>query len=108
MSPERAERGRRPRRITASARARRPARGKNHPMQGVLKEIIEHKRAEVAAAKARTSFAELEALVPQAAPPRNFFAAVTQHPDPFHSSVIAEIKRKSPSAGWIRPEYQTL
>lgn len=77
-------------------------------MQGVLKDIIEHKRIEVAAAKARTSFAELEGLVAQAEPPRNFFAAVTHHPDAFHSSVIAEIKRKSPSAGWIRPEYEHL
>jgi indole-3-glycerol phosphate synthase len=77
-------------------------------MHGVLKDIIDHKRTELAARKAQTPFEELEALVAQAEPPRNFFAAVTQHPDAFHSSVIAEIKRKSPSAGWIRPEYQTL
>jgi len=77
-------------------------------MQGVLKDIIEHKRAEVEAAKKRFSFAELEGLVAQAEPPRNFFAAVTHHPDAFHTSVIAEVKRKSPSAGWIRPEYQSL
>jgi indole-3-glycerol phosphate synthase len=75
-------------------------------MHGVLKDIIDHKRQEVAAAKARTSFEELEALVAQQEPPRNFFAAATHHPDAFHISVIAEIKRKSPSAGWIRPEYE--
>jgi indole-3-glycerol phosphate synthase len=74
-------------------------------MTGVLGEIIENKKAEVAAGKARTSFAELEAAVAQAEPPRNFFAAVTHHPDAFHTSVIAEVKRKSPSAGLIRPEY---
>jgi indole-3-glycerol phosphate synthase len=78
------------------------------PMQGVLKEIIDHKREEVAKAKAATDFAELEALVAQAEPPRNFFGAVTQHPDAFHISIIAEVKRKSPSAGWIRPEYERL
>lgn len=44
-------------------------------------------------------------MVAQAEPPRNFFKAVTDHPDPLHISVIAEIKRKSPSAGLIRPEY---
>ena len=71
-----------------------------------LAEIIDHKRAEVAAAKATTSFAELEALVAQEEPPRNFFAAVTRHPYPTHTAVIAEIKRKSPSAGLIRPEYE--
>ncbi|MBY0313530.1 MAG: indole-3-glycerol phosphate synthase TrpC [Phycisphaerales bacterium] len=77
-------------------------------MTGVLKEIIDHKRQEVADARGRTSFAELEALVAQAEAPRNFFAAVTHHEDPFHISVIAEVKRKSPSAGWIRPEYEKL
>ncbi len=75
-------------------------------MTGVLAEIIANKREEVDRRKAQTSFAELEALVAQQEPARNFFAAVTHHPDPFHSAVIAEIKRKSPSAGWIRPEYQ--
>lgn len=77
-------------------------------MDGVLRDIIEHKRHEVAQRKARTSFAELEALVAQAEPARNFFAAVTNHPGPQSFSIIAEIKRKSPSAGWIRPEFQHL
>ncbi len=49
--------------------------------------------------------AELEAAVAQAEPPRNLFAAVTRHTSPVHISVIAEIKRRSPSAGLIRPEY---
>jgi indole-3-glycerol phosphate synthase len=71
-----------------------------------LAQIVEHKRAEVARAKEAATFAELEAMVAQAEPPRNFFAAVTHHPGPDHVSVIAEIKRKSPSAGWIRPEYR--
>lgn len=77
-------------------------------MRGILRTIIEHTRKEVDARKARLPFAELEALVAQAEAPRNFFASVTQHPDAFHTSVIAEVKRKSPSAGWIRPEYQFL
>lgn len=38
--------------------------------------------------------------------PRNFFAAVTR-PAPNRSCIIAEIKRRSPSAGLIRPEYDT-
>jgi indole-3-glycerol phosphate synthase len=77
-------------------------------MDGLLATIIETKRKEVEAAKARTPFEDLEAQVAQAEPPRNFFGAVTQHPDAFHIAVIAEIKRKSPSAGWLRPEYQAL
>lgn len=75
-------------------------------MTGVLAEIIANKREEVDRRKAQTSFAELESLVAQQEPARNFFAAVTHHADAFHSSVIAEIKRKSPSAGWLRPEYE--
>lgn len=75
------------------------------PLPAALAEIVENKRAEVEAAKTQISFPELEALVAQEEPARNFFAAVAKHPDPFHISVIAEIKRRSPSAGLIRPEY---
>ncbi|MDX2118424.1 MAG: indole-3-glycerol phosphate synthase TrpC [Planctomycetota bacterium] len=71
----------------------------------ILDEIIAHKREEVAAAKARTSLAELEAMVAQEEPPRNFFAAVTTHASANDTAVIAEVKRKSPSAGLIRSEY---
>lgn len=74
-------------------------------MPDILAEITAHKRREVEAAKSRIGFAELEGLVAQAEPPRNFFAAVTNHPDAFHTAVIAEIKRRSPSAGLLRPEY---
>ncbi len=49
---------------------------------------------------------QLEAEVAQADPPRNFFAAVTRHTPTERTSVIAEIKRKSPSAGWIREAYR--
>lgn len=45
-------------------------------------------------------------MVAQEEEPRNFFAAVTRHPSLDHTSVIAEIKRKSPSAGLIRAEYE--
>jgi len=48
---------------------------------------------------------EMEARVAQADPPRNFFAAVTRHKTPHRTSVIAEIKRRSPSAGLLRPEF---
>ncbi|MBC7772661.1 MAG: indole-3-glycerol-phosphate synthase, partial [Pyrinomonadaceae bacterium] len=75
-------------------------------MADVLQKIVENKLLEVQAAKAKHSFSELEALVAQAEEPRNFFAAVTRHPAPNHTSVIAEIKRKSPSAGLLRPEYE--
>jgi indole-3-glycerol phosphate synthase len=72
---------------------------------GVLGTIVARKRAEVERAKAVRDFKELEGDVAQAEPPRNFFAAVTRHPDDTHISIIAEVKRQSPSAGLIRPEY---
>lgn len=72
----------------------------------MLREIVEHKRHEVEAAKARLPMPELEAMVAAADPPRNFFASVTRRTSPLTTSVIAEIKRRSPSAGLIRPEYE--
>ncbi len=74
-------------------------------MTGVLAEIIENTKREVAAAKAAIPQAELEAAVAQTDEPRNFFAALTQHPDKRHMAVIAEVKRKSPSGGFMRPEF---
>src|SRR5262245_53186430 len=75
------------------------------PSPTTLETILEHKRQEVAAAKAQTPLAELEAVVAQEEPPRNFFRAVIPK-NPNKTSVIAEIKRQSPSAGLIRPEYE--
>lgn len=71
-----------------------------------LEEIIAHKREEVARAKDRVPLGELKGRIEELGRPRNFFQAVVRHDRPTHVSVIAEIKRKSPSAGWIRPEYQ--
>lgn len=74
-------------------------------LPATLREIIDHKRVEVAERKAATPLSELEAMVAQAEPPRNFFAAVTRHHAGDHTAVIAEVKRRSPSAGLMRPEY---
>ena len=81
-----------------------PDRGEAEPRTpAVLREIMAVKRREVAEAMARTPLSELEALVAQEEPPRNFFRAVTRKSN--RPAVIAEIKRRSPSAGLIRPEY---
>lgn len=71
-----------------------------------LRQIVEAKKEEVGRLKAETPMRELEALVAQAEPPRNFFAAVTPRRGPDSTAIIAEIKRRSPSAGLIRPEYE--
>ena len=79
---------------------RRPDRGS---AAGVLAEIIAHKRQEVSAAVAKTPMHEMKARALDAEPPRNFFAAVTRPEGELR--VIAEIKKASPSAGLIRPDF---
>lgn len=69
-------------------------------MADILAEIVNRKRHEVALARERVPLAVLEALVPTAPAVRNFFGAVSSGPP---VRLIAEFKRKSPSAGEIRP-----
>jgi len=75
-------------------------------MPATLREIVEHKLTEVHAAKARTPIDELRSRAGDASPARDFFSALTQPaPGAGETRVIAEVKRRSPSAGLIRPEY---
>ena len=72
-----------------------------------LAEIVAHKRAEVERAKAETPLERLKEMIGELGRPRNFFGAVVGREDEGErTAIIAEIKRRSPSAGWIRPEYQ--
>jgi indole-3-glycerol phosphate synthase len=61
----------------------------------ILEQILAHKRGEVAVRKSTPSPAS-----PAAEPPRSFLSALRQP----GVSFIAEIKRRSPSGGEIRPE----
>jgi indole-3-glycerol phosphate synthase len=69
-------------------------------MPTILDRIVARKRSEVAAAEARESTASLRSRLATAPPVRDFFAAVSR---PGAIRLIAEFKRKSPSAGEIRP-----
>ena len=69
-------------------------------MPDILDVIVARKRREVAVARESVPLAVLEALVPNAPPVRDFFAAVSAGPP---VQLIAEFKRQSPSAGEIRP-----
>lgn len=66
--------------------------------------ILETKRKEVSALRASVEMDCLKARAEQAAPVRNFYAAVTKRPRRT-INLIAEIKRASPSAGLIREDF---
>jgi indole-3-glycerol phosphate synthase len=72
----------------------------------ILAEILEHKRTELAAAKARVP---AEALAERAAaltrPTRSFAAALRDGEPP---RIVAEIKRRSPSRGEIRADFDPV
>jgi indole-3-glycerol phosphate synthase len=69
-------------------------------MPDILDQIVTRKKAEVALARERVPTAALEGRLSIAPAPRDFFAALAA-PGPVR--LIAEFKRKSPSAGEIRP-----
>jgi indole-3-glycerol phosphate synthase len=70
-----------------------------------LDEIVANKREEIVAAKRETPLEALKGRIGELGRPRNLFAAVTNRKHRGESAVIAEIKRRSPSAGLIRTEY---
>jgi len=69
-------------------------------MTTILDEIVARKHREVAVARERVPTMALEGRLAVAPPVRDFFAAVTAS-GPI--KLIAEFKRKSPSAGELRP-----
>jgi len=75
--------------------------------QNILQTILETKRNEVSALRARQSLASLAAAARQAPPPRNFYAAVTRKPERL-LHLIAEVKKASPSAGLIREDFDPV
>ena len=76
-------------------------------MGNILERIVADKRKEVAAAMQAVPLTAVRAWAEAADAPRDFFAAVTA-PAPAGIHLIAEIKRKSPSAGLIRPDFDPV
>ncbi|MCG3181679.1 MAG: Indole-3-glycerol phosphate synthase [Phycisphaerae bacterium] len=74
-------------------------------MGDVLGEIIAHKRTEVQAARATCPLADMKARAADSPQPRNFYQAVTAPNPARRINLIAEIKKASPSAGLIRPDF---
>jgi indole-3-glycerol phosphate synthase len=75
-------------------------------MADILERILERKREEVEARRARVPLAELRARAIDAPPPRGFAAALRARIGLGQPAVIAEIKKASPSKGVIRAHYR--
>ena len=74
-------------------------------LPAVLSEIVEFKLGEIESAKACEPVSVLESMIGDLDSPRDFFGSLVD-PNEQHTRVIAEVKRQSPSAGLIRPEYE--
>lgn len=71
-------------------------------LPSVLERIIATKREEIERRRAATPLAELEARIAGMKTPRDFHAALKARIERGEPAIIAEFKRASPSAGWIR------
>ncbi|MEM9418446.1 MAG: indole-3-glycerol phosphate synthase TrpC [Planctomycetota bacterium] len=75
-------------------------------MSDMLSQIVDDKRLEIESARQIRPLEDVKAAAQDAAPPRNFFAAVTRPKGKLR--VIAEVKKASPSAGVIRDDFDPV
>lgn len=74
-------------------------------MSDLLLEICEKKRAHIAACRSTVPLATLEARIATLPPARDFVGALQAKRASGTFGLIAELKRASPSAGLIRPDF---
>ena len=74
---------------------------------GILSTIIAYKQGELQERQSRLPLAELTARSKDAPPPRDFMAAL-QTPKLGLATLIAEVKKASPSAGVIRADFDPV
>ena len=77
-------------------------------MSTVLEQIVETKKQEVAERRQRVPLAQLQETIATLGRPRNFFHAVSKPPVGKKLNLIAEVKKASPSAGVIRPDFDPV
>ena len=74
-------------------------------MSDILSRIRDYKLEEIAAAKAATPLADLDAQIAGLEPPRGFRAAIERTLGDGRLALIAEVKKASPSKGLIREDF---
>ncbi|MDC7674800.1 indole-3-glycerol phosphate synthase TrpC [Asticcacaulis machinosus] len=74
-------------------------------MSDILEKIATYKREEVSHRRKALSIADLEARIQKAGSPRGFAKALKSDKRPGSLSLIAEIKKASPSKGLIREDF---
>jgi indole-3-glycerol phosphate synthase len=72
----------------------------------ILEEIVAHKQQEVAQTCDRISWEQLKLQLRQSSPVKNFLQALKQSPR--KPSLIAEVKKASPSKGIIRAKFEPV
>lgn len=72
----------------------------------ILEKIVWHKEQEVAQMKASLPFAELTSQIKEIQPAKNFLFALQSSPN--YPSLIAEVKKASPSKGIIRADFDPV
>ena len=77
-------------------------------MSSILEKIVHHKLGEIEAAKQRIPLAELEARLASVPAPLDFYSALTTGSQQGRVSLIAEVKKASPSKGVIRDDFDPV